>query len=165
MPAQSPSSPPAWQLVFAAAQFLVAVRCDEDMLFSAAYLPHGAAQLPPQNMLAAECAKQIKSYLNNPRHHRFDLPLVPAATAHQKRVREVISDIPAGVTMRYGDIAAKLKNSSARAVGGACRANALPLFVPCHRVVAANGVGGFMGEDGRASLSVKRWLLRHEGGL
>ena len=52
--------------------------------------------------------------------------------------------------------------SSARAIGGACRANPLPLIIPCHRVVASNGIGGYSGETGGTVLDVKRWLLDYE---
>lgn len=68
--------------------------------------------------------------------------------------------IPRGATMSYGEIAAKLNNPRAsRAVGGACGANPIPLLVPCHRVLAANGrLGGFSG-----GLDWKRRLLAIEG--
>jgi methylated-DNA-[protein]-cysteine S-methyltransferase len=74
--------------------------------------------------------------------------------------------IPAGRTRTYGDLAREL-GSSARAVGGACGANPLPVVVPCHRVIAANGaLGGFMGaKDDGFELGIKRWLLGHEGAL
>jgi methylated-DNA-[protein]-cysteine S-methyltransferase len=54
--------------------------------------------------------------------------------------------------------------SSARAIGNACRANPVPIVVPCHRVVAVNGDGGFMGKRGGRALALKRWLLAHERG-
>jgi methylated-DNA-[protein]-cysteine S-methyltransferase len=66
-------------------------------------------------------------------------------------------------TITYGDLARRI-GSAARAVGGACGTNPVPLFVPCHRVLAASGgLGGFMGGKDDFPLSVKRWLLRHEG--
>ena len=70
--------------------------------------------------------------------------------------------IPAGEVRRYGQLADAL-GSSARAVGGACRANPVPLVVPCHRVVAAHGLGGFGGATGGKRLSVKQRLLEGEG--
>jgi len=79
-------------------------------------------------------------------------------------VWEAMQAIPAGETRTYGEIAAAI-GSSARAVGGACGANPIPLVVPCHRVVASGGrLGGFMGarEEG-FELAIKRWLLAHEG--
>lgn len=81
-------------------------------------------------------------------------------TAFQKKVWAAIEKIPLGKTKSYAEIAAQIGHPGAsRAVGSACGANPLPLFVPCHRVLAANGkIGGFSG-----GLAVKRLLLRHEG--
>ena len=64
----------------------------------------------------------------------------------------------------YGDIAKRVR-SIPRAVGGACGRNPLPLIIPCHRVVAAGGIGGFMGGRDDDPLAIKRWLLKHEGVL
>jgi methylated-DNA-[protein]-cysteine S-methyltransferase len=74
--------------------------------------------------------------------------------------------IPAGRTRTYGELARDLR-SSARAVGGACGANPIPLIVPCHRIIAASGrIGGFMGASTEGfELGIKRWLLEHEGAL
>jgi len=81
-------------------------------------------------------------------------------TPFQKKVWAAIEKIPIGQTKSYGEIAAQIGHPGAsRAVGAACGANPLPLFVPCHRVLAANGkIGGFSG-----GLAVKKLLLRHEG--
>jgi methylated-DNA-[protein]-cysteine S-methyltransferase len=72
-----------------------------------------------------------------------------------------LREIPAGRTLSYGVLAREL-GTSARAVGGACRANPVPLAIPCHRVVAATGLGGYSGARGGDWLEKKRWLLRHE---
>lgn len=93
---------------------------------------------------------------------RFDLPLNLRGTAFQQRVWRALQAIPPGRTATYGQLAKRL-GSSARAVGGACRANPCPILVPCHRVVAANGLGGFAGDTSGRKVAVKRWLLRHEG--
>ncbi|MFC5971548.1 methylated-DNA--[protein]-cysteine S-methyltransferase [Halomarina salina] len=78
------------------------------------------------------------------------------------RVMRAMSEIPRGETRTYGDIAADL-DTSAIAVGGACGRNPLPLVVPCHRVVAADGsLGGYSASGG---LETKRRLLVHEGVL
>ncbi|MBK1633740.1 hypothetical protein CKO31_23960 [Thiohalocapsa halophila] len=90
------------------------------------------------------------------------LPTQLVGTAFQQRVWRAIAAIPTGSTTTYGALAADL-GSSARAVGGACRANPWPLLVPCHRVVARRGLGGFAGDrDGRL-LAIKERLLAHEG--
>ncbi|MDH5360986.1 MAG: MGMT family protein, partial [Gammaproteobacteria bacterium] len=67
-----------------------------------------------------------------------------------------------GSVLSYGELAAKL-NSSARAVGNACRKNPLPIIVPCHRVVAKSGIGGYSGQTEGPLIEQKRRLLRHEG--
>jgi methylated-DNA-[protein]-cysteine S-methyltransferase len=81
-------------------------------------------------------------------------------TEFQRKVWAAIAKIPFGKTKSYGEIAAQVgRPGASRAVGSACGANPLPLFVPCHRVLASNGaIGGFSG-----GLAVKRMLLRHEG--
>jgi methylated-DNA-[protein]-cysteine S-methyltransferase len=90
-------------------------------------------------------------------------PLQPArGTPFQRRVWGLLQQIPVGEVRRYGEIASAL-GSSARAVAGACRANPLPILIPCHRVVAATGLGGYMGEIDGGALEIKRWLLHHEG--
>jgi methylated-DNA-[protein]-cysteine S-methyltransferase len=104
---------------------------------------------------------EIRSYFADPSHHP-QVPLHLSGTPFQRRVWSALQAIPAGQTRTYGELAAQL-GTSARAVGGACRANPCPIVVPCHRVVATNGLGGFAGETSGHKLGVKRWLLRHEG--
>ena len=81
---------------------------------------------------------QLQFYLDDPAF-AFDLPLQLAGTRHQLAVWEAMQAIPAGETRTYGELA-KAIGSSARAVGGACGANPIPLVVPCHRVVGARRV-------------------------
>lgn len=94
----------------------------------------------------------------------FDLPLELGGTPFQRRVWAALQAIPPGRTRTYGELAREL-GTSPRAIGGACRANPCPIVVPCHRVVAADGLGGFAGDTSGRRLAVKRWLLRHEGAL
>ena len=82
-------------------------------------------------------------------------------TEFQKKVWRELEAIPPGRTRTYGELARSLK-SSPRAVGNACRRNPVPIFVPCHRVVSAQGTGGFMGETSGKPMVIKRWLLEHE---
>ena len=92
----------------------------------------------------------------------FELPLAPAGTPFQQAVWRAMSEIPAGQTRSYGELAAAV-GSAARAVGGACGANPIPIIVPCHRVLAAGGaLGGYSGEGGR---DTKVALLRLEGAI
>ena len=137
----------------------VGVCCDEYEVIGADYLPKGNKELPPQNYLAKEVAKQLRAYFRNRRGHRFDIPLRRAATKHQQKVREVVREVSFGECITYGAIAKKI-GSCAQAVGGACGKNAIVLIIPCHRVIAADGIGGFGGGDN--TISAKQWLLNHE---
>ena len=92
----------------------------------------------------------------------LNLPLAARGTDFQHRVWRALQAIPPGETRTYGDLARQL-GTSARAIGGACRANPCLIAVPCHRVIAKNGLGGFAGDVSGRRLEVKRWLLRHEG--
>ena len=110
---------------------------------------------PPQVLL------QLRRYFDDG-GVGFDLPLRTGGTLFQRRVWAIMRAIPPGRTRTYGDIAREL-GSAPRAVGQACRANPVPIVVPCHRVVGAAGLGGFAGDTSGRRLAVKRWLLRHEG--
>ena len=115
------------------------------------------------NKFAKEAREQVKAYLKNSAF-KFDLPIKITGSAYRKLVWNEIVKIPARETRTYGDIAT-LVGSSARAVGGACGDSVLPILIPCHRVVARAGLGGFMHSSGGFSLKVKWWLINHEGGL
>jgi len=127
--------------------------------------PSTPALAPRRNTIAFLACVQLQAYLENP-DFEFDLPIKLAGTRHRLAVWEAMQRIPAGATRTYGDLAKELK-SSARAVGGACGANPIPVVVPCHRIIGAGGaIGGFMGERGEGfELGIKRWLLEHEGAL
>lgn len=134
------------------------------MLSKIDYLPGAATLIAPQNHLAKEVARQCRTYFKDP-HWEFDLPIKPAGTEHQKKVWTSIQGIPVGQTKTYGEIAQKVK-SGARAVGTACGANPYPLIAPCHRVISAQGIGGFMKENTPGLYrQIKIWLLKHEGVL
>lgn len=91
---------------------------------------------------------------------RFTVAVAPRGTAFQQRVWTLLQTIDRGETRSYIDLARQLDlPGGSRAVGGANGANPIPIIIPCHRVVAADGsLGGFS-----AGLDRKRWLLRHEG--
>jgi methylated-DNA-[protein]-cysteine S-methyltransferase len=110
--------------------------------------------------VAQEAVRQLQTYFRDPQH-RFSLPLQPIGTPFQLRVWDALRRIPAGLTRSYGEVARYL-GSGARAVGGACRANPIPVIIPCHRVVAAHGMGGFMGVTAGRGLQLKQCLLAHE---
>ena len=134
------------------------------MLSKIDYLPVNMALSAPQNALAKEVAKQCKAYFKDP-NYQFDLPMKPLGTAHQQKVWQSIRQIPLGEARTYGEIANAIK-SGPRAVGTACGANPFPLITPCHRVVSAQGIGGFMKENAPGLYrQIKTWLLKHEGVL
>ncbi|MFZ3086705.1 MAG: methylated-DNA--[protein]-cysteine S-methyltransferase [Methylotenera sp.] len=112
------------------------------------------------NPLIMRACNQIAQYLRQP-SATFSLPLTQRGTVFQQRVWQAIAAIPLGQTRTYGELARQI-GSGPRAVANACGANNLPLLVPCHRVVAQNGIGGFM-QGQQNGLLIKQWLLRHEG--
>lgn len=135
---------------------------DGERLTSVRYLPRGTLPLPPQDRVAERACREIERYLADP-GYRFTVPYNLEGTAFQRRVWREIEKLCPIKTTTYGDMARQLR-SGPRAVGGACGANPVPLIVPCHRVLAAGAaLGGFMGGKDPFPLSVKRWLLRHEG--
>lgn len=134
----------------------------DDYVTALDWLAPGADRAP-EHPLAAEAVRQLAAWFEDP-GGRFDLPLAPPATAFQCRVRAALQAIPPGQTRSYGELAAAL-NTAPRAIGGACRANPLPIIVPCHRVVARAGVGGFCGQWGAGeSIERKQRLLAFERG-
>jgi methylated-DNA-[protein]-cysteine S-methyltransferase len=92
----------------------------------------------------------------------FDLPLAPVGSDFQQRVWQAMREIPFGHVRTYGEIARRV-GGTARAVGGACGSNPIPIIIPCHRVVAGAGhLGGF---SSRGGVETKRALLELEGAL
>lgn len=120
-------------------------------------VPLPTAKLPAN---VRKIAKKIEAFFLAPICLK-DIEVTMQGTAFQKRVWQAIRRIPLGQTRTYGELANQL-NTSARAIGMACRTNPLPLVVPCHRVVAANGIGGFCGFTQGNKISIKEWLLTHE---
>lgn len=141
---------------------VIGVKTRAQRLIGLEYLQLGVATLKPIDRFAEEVCAQLHAFLADAKF-RFDLPCDVEGTQFQRGVWERIRAIPLGKTQSYGEIAKSIK-TSARAVGTCCGANRLPLIIPCHRVVAANGIGGFMHTRAEGSaLKIKRWLLSHEG--
>jgi len=108
--------------------------------------------------LLAEVTRQLTAYLEG-RLTRFTLPLDVRGTAFQKQTLTEVARIPYGCTRTYGEVALAVGNRRAvRAVGMANARNPIPLVIPCHRVVAADGLGGYAG-----GLAMKTRLLALEG--
>ena len=113
----------------------------------------------PSSPLLDEAAAQLKAYFDG-RLETFDLPLDPEGTEFQRSVWFEMARIPYGQVRTYGDLS-DILSSSARAVGGACGANPIPIILPCHRVVGANGE--MTGFSGGAGIETKVQLLTLEG--
>lgn len=109
--------------------------------------------------LCQAAKKQLEEYFKGERQV-FDLQLVVKGTPFQEKVWESLGQIPYGETISYGELAKRIGNPKAvRAVGGASRANPIPLILPCHRVIGKNGkMVGFMGNQ----IEMKEKLLAHE---
>ncbi|MCB1737910.1 MAG: methylated-DNA--[protein]-cysteine S-methyltransferase [Gammaproteobacteria bacterium] len=114
----------------------------------------------PDDAFSVLVAAQIDQYFRDP-GFVFTLPFDERGTAFQKRVWQALRGIPRAAPVSYGELARQL-GTAARAIGGACRANPMPLLTPCHRVVAANGLGGFSGDAEGGWVAAKEWLLAHE---
>ncbi len=116
---------------------------------------------PGDGTVLPEAKRQLDEYFDE-RRKSFDLPLRPEGTPFQKAVWAELAKIPYGEYRSYKQIAEAVGDpKKARAVGGACHVNPLPLVVPCHRVIASDGsLGGFGG-----GLELKYYLLMLEGAI
>ena len=141
-------------------QMKVALRTREERVAEICYLPPSVATRAPANRLAERAARQLEAYRANP-DTVFDLPLLIEGTEFQRRLWQALCEIPRGKTLTYGELAKRL-GAEPRAIGQACGDNRLPIVIPCHRVVAANGIGGFAHATSGYLLEAKRWLLAHE---
>lgn len=133
---------------------------DRDTLTGIEFLLEQVPAKKPASPLLKETEAQLRAYFKNA-HHQFNLPMRLDGTPFQLKVWQALCDIPPGDPLTYGQLAKKLATAP-RAVGGACGANPIPVIVPCHRVVSAGGLGGFMGTRYLGSLNIKSWLIAHE---
>ncbi len=115
------------------------------------------------NNVLGSCAQNVKQqfsqYFQNA-DVKINIPFKFVGTPFQQRVWEAISAIPIGQVMTYTELAREV-GSRPRAVANACGANKLLLLIPCHRVVAKNGLGVFM-QSVPDGMKIKEWLLAHE---
>jgi len=140
----------------------IGIKADDRAVTAIVFLDGAVGTKPPKkNTLAHLACVQLMSYFNNPKF-TFDLPVRLSGSKHQLDVWHAMQKIRAGNTLTYGALAEQV-GSNARAVGTACGKNPVPIVVPCHRIVAASGLGGFMGGQREDPLAIKRWLLVHEG--
>lgn len=133
-----------------------------DMLTRLDFLPGAATTTERRDSRINRLVRELDAYWENPAYS-FEMALAPQGTPFQLRVWQGLTRIPSGQPMTYGALARQL-GTAARAVGQACGSNPVPILIPCHRVVAAGGLGGFMHASAGAPLDVKSWLLAHEAG-
>jgi methylated-DNA-[protein]-cysteine S-methyltransferase len=166
----------------------VGIRVEGEVLTAITYLPRSTPLRAPQDALSERAASQIERYRDDP-DAPFDLPLALSGNSMQRAVWAQISSIPRGRTRTYGELAAAINaarsaslgasadstpatasiarpvataGANPRIVGQCCGDNPFPIVVPCHRVVAADGLGGFAHHATGFLIEAKTWLLRHE---
>jgi len=137
------------------------LQVENQQLIASEYLAADSKSFAARSSFVSKITEQVHAYCEDS-NFQFSLKLNPPGTDFQRSVWKQLRAIPAGEVMTYGEVAKKL-GSSPRAVGNACRANHIPLIIPCHRVIAASGLGGFAGHRSGYFLGIKRQLLRHEG--
>lgn len=121
----------------------------------------GKSAAERETPLLAAAAQQLNAYFYCGLR-AFDLPLAPEGSGFEQAVWREMLHIPYGATRTYGEIARET-GGTARAVGGACGSNPIPVIIPCHRVLAAGGsIGGYSGGGG---IDTKTFLLTLEGAL
>ena len=133
-------------------EILINRKADSDSL-------SGITQIPPDDSTVVNIFTQLREYFNRQRKE-FKLPLELLGTEFQKKVWDELKKIPYGETISYGELANRLGDKNLmRAVAAANGANPLPIIIPCHRVIGANGsLTGYGG-----GLDVKQKLLELEG--
>ncbi|MGD8926820.1 MAG: methylated-DNA--[protein]-cysteine S-methyltransferase [Thioalkalispiraceae bacterium] len=138
----------------------ILVETEDNHLVGLEYFSRKSVTTGKLSPFSRRVKKQIQNYFKSPQV-KLALPLKMNGTDFQKKVWSQLRKIPAGKTVTYGELSTQL-GSSPRAVGNACRANPIPLVIPCHRVVAKSGIGGFGGHTSGKNIDCKSWLLHHE---
>ena len=126
--------------------------------------PRSAPPEPDETVQRA--IAQLQEYFAG-RRRSFDVPLdLPAMAPATRAVLDALGGIGYGETITYGELAVRSGTRlPARAIGSVMGANPLPIIIPCHRVVASDGLGGYSGGEPGCELATKRWLLELEGAL
>lgn len=152
---------PAHDAILSAPFGAVGVRATADRLLGLDFLPPGTETTAIPTPFIQQVADQLAAYYAAP-GHVFHISVAPEGTPFRQRVWAALRAIPSGETISYGELARRV-DSAPRAVGQAVGDNPIPIIIPCHRVVAADGgLGGFMHSRTGYSQDIKRWLLGHE---
>lgn len=135
-----------FKMYFECEFFQLLLRSDGLVLESVEFVGFGGENKPCK--LLERACEELALYFAG-RLCKFQLPLAKCGTAFERKVYQALSEIPYGQVMSYAQVARKIGSlNAARAVGNANAKNPLPIFVPCHRVISANGLGGYSGGVG-----------------
>ena len=149
-----------FQTLFNAPFGPIMLHADEHGVQEIELFPTSSNSTSRSSAILKQLEQQLTAYFSNAQI-QWDIPLPIKGTNFQQRVWRYMQAIPVGETRSYGEVA-KALNSSAQAVGNACRANHFPIVIPCHRIVSKSGLGGFAGQTEGNEVTVKQWLLNHE---
>ncbi|MGD8558128.1 MAG: methylated-DNA--[protein]-cysteine S-methyltransferase [Gammaproteobacteria bacterium] len=138
----------------------LAIRTANSKLQALSFVSGKTPLKAPADAFTRQVVSQLKQYFADPAFE-FKLETELDGTTYQQRVWQELLKCAPGTVWSYGELAQRI-HSAPRAVGGACRRNPVPIVVPCHRVVAASGLGGYAGKTGGAFMAIKQWLLQHE---
>jgi methylated-DNA-[protein]-cysteine S-methyltransferase len=116
--------------------------------------------LPVNDSQDHELHQKFTAYWINPAQS-ISVKLLKQGSDYRHRVWAALNNIPLGTTLAYSSLASII-NSSARAVGNACRDNPYPVIIPCHRVVSVSGMGGYCGQTEGDLMTIKSKLLNYE---
>ncbi|MBU6459912.1 MAG: methylated-DNA--[protein]-cysteine S-methyltransferase [Proteobacteria bacterium] len=154
------SCPEGFDGIYSAPFGALGIVARHDVLYRVEFLQEGDYS-PPASRIASAVFFELDAYFSNS-SHVFSVPMSASGTFFQRRVWELMRQIPAGCVRTYGDVATEL-TSGPRAVGGACGSNPISILIPCHRIVSKTGLGGFNHTRAGVYMTVKKWLLDHEG--
>lgn len=138
----------------------IGIKTHQDRLVGLQFLSMDTKLTAPACHLTKLVAEQLDAYFAK-KLKLFSVPMQRCGTPFHEKVWETLTTIDFGHTRSYGDLAGELA-TGARAIGNACRRNPIVLAVPCHRVVAKQGLGGFSGARSGHWPAIKSWLLQHE---
>lgn len=153
-----------YDAVFTTELATIGICCEHSCLIKLAYLKRRKNKSSTVKAVQV-IQKKIEKYLS-PASKTKELKINTRlnVSLFQEKVLKQLMLIPYGETRTYGEIA-KILKTSPRAVGNACRKNPIPIIIPCHRVVAADGIGGYDGATEGDTLGIKVQLLRLEGAV
>jgi len=137
----------------------VRIATHADKIIAIDWLHANCHSIFPRSKLSKQVCRSLEDYFKKAcafPAYNFHLQ----GTSFQKRIWKALQKIPPGGVLAYGQLAKKL-NTSSRAIAQACRTKLVAIIIPCHRIVAATGLGGYSGIKKRTG--IKQWLLRYEG--